>query len=97
MPNRPMRYALLRLLLGGICNNDLELCEGYYGFVGTPGHEFVAEVVEADTPENQANDGGLYTDVGKRRRMIISKTPKTCHYGRIHGFPAIYPPCGARY
>src|SRR5204862_2155012 len=26
-----------------------ELQRGYYGFAGTPGHEFVAEVVEADT------------------------------------------------
>ena len=42
-------FALLRLLAGGICNTDLELQRGYYGFAGTPGHEFVAEVVEADT------------------------------------------------
>ena len=33
---------------GGICNTDLELQRGYYGFRGTPGHEFVGEVVEAD-------------------------------------------------
>src|SRR5213593_3178105 len=49
MPERPEGYALLRLLVGGICNTDLELQRGYYGFAGTPGHEFVAEVVEADT------------------------------------------------
>lgn len=49
-PFRPDGYALLRLLCGGICNTDLELQRGYYGFRGTPGHEFVAEVVEADTP-----------------------------------------------
>jgi len=49
MPDRPYGYALLRLLLGGICNTDLELQRGYYGFTGTPGHEFVAEVVEADS------------------------------------------------
>jgi alcohol dehydrogenase len=36
------------LLTGGICNTDLELVKGYYGFSGTPGHEFVAEVVESD-------------------------------------------------
>ncbi len=40
-------FAILRLLLGGICNTDLELQRGYYGFTGRPGHEFVAEVVEA--------------------------------------------------
>ena len=50
-PPRPEGYAMLRLLAGGICNTDLELQRGYYGFAGTPGHEFVAEVVEADTRE----------------------------------------------
>jgi threonine dehydrogenase-like Zn-dependent dehydrogenase len=48
-PPRPEGFALLRLLAGGICNTDVELQRGYYGFAGTPGHEFVAEVVEADT------------------------------------------------
>lgn len=50
-PTRPPQYSLLRLLLGGICNTDLELQRGYYGFSGTPGHEFVAEVVESDRKE----------------------------------------------
>jgi alcohol dehydrogenase len=49
-PHRPEGFALLRLLVAGICNTDLELQRGYYGFSGTPGHEFVAEVVQADTP-----------------------------------------------
>jgi len=47
-PRRPEGFALIRLLYGGICNTDLELQRGYYGFRGTPGHEFVGEVVEAD-------------------------------------------------
>jgi alcohol dehydrogenase len=47
-PRRPEGFALLRLLCAGICNTDLELQRGYYGFAGIPGHEFVAEVVEAD-------------------------------------------------
>src|SRR6185436_19357685 len=47
-PRRPEGYALVRLLYGGICNTDLELLRGYYGFSGTPGHEFVGEVVDAD-------------------------------------------------
>ncbi len=51
VPARPEGFALLRLLCGGICNTDLELQRGYYGFTGTPGHEFVAEVAEADTRE----------------------------------------------
>lgn len=51
LPPRPEGYALLRMLIAGICNTDLELQRGYYGFTGTPGHEFVAEVVEADRAE----------------------------------------------
>src|SRR6476620_1676051 len=49
-PQRPEGFALIRLLLGGICNTDLELRRGYYNFKGTPGHEFVGEVVGADNP-----------------------------------------------
>jgi threonine dehydrogenase-like Zn-dependent dehydrogenase len=50
-PERPEGYALIRLIQAGICNTDLELQRGYYGFSGVPGHEFVGEVVEADTKE----------------------------------------------
>lgn len=46
-PRRTENFALIRLLYGGICNTDLELQRGYYRFQGTPGHEFVGEVVEA--------------------------------------------------
>lgn len=40
-------HALVRVLAAGICNTDLELQRGYYGFRGRPGHEFVGEVVDA--------------------------------------------------
>jgi threonine dehydrogenase-like Zn-dependent dehydrogenase len=49
-PKRPAGFASIRMLAAGICNTDLELQRGYYGFRGTPGHEFVGEVVEAETP-----------------------------------------------
>ncbi len=49
MPRRAPGHALIRLIVGGICNTDLELQRGYYGFAGIPGHEFVGEVVEADS------------------------------------------------
>jgi threonine dehydrogenase-like Zn-dependent dehydrogenase len=49
-PRRPKGYSLIRLRCGGICNTDVELLRGYYGFSGTPGHEFVGEVVETDNP-----------------------------------------------
>src|SRR5882672_6825080 len=50
-PRPPRGFALIRLLCGGICNTDLELQRGYYGFAGVPGHEFVGEVVEADSAD----------------------------------------------
>ncbi|HLH00863.1 MAG TPA: alcohol dehydrogenase catalytic domain-containing protein [Bryobacteraceae bacterium] len=51
VPRRPEGFATIRLIYGGICNTDLELQRGYYGFSGTPGHEFVGQVVEADDRE----------------------------------------------
>jgi threonine dehydrogenase-like Zn-dependent dehydrogenase len=41
------REALVRVLLSGICNTDLEIARGYAGFKGTIGHEFVGVVEEA--------------------------------------------------
>lgn len=49
-------YALLRLRLAGICNTDLELQRGYYGFAGQPGHEFVADVVACAPPATPDGD-----------------------------------------
>jgi alcohol dehydrogenase len=46
MPRVPEGFARIRLLYAGICSTDLELQRGYYGFSGTPGHEFVGEVTE---------------------------------------------------
>ncbi len=48
-PTRPPGHALLKLICAGICNTDLELLRGYYNYCGTPGHEFVAEVVESES------------------------------------------------
>jgi threonine dehydrogenase-like Zn-dependent dehydrogenase len=48
LPRVPSGYARIRLIAAGICSTDLELQRGYYGFIGTPGHEFVGEVTHAD-------------------------------------------------
>jgi len=39
-------WALIRVRLAGICNTDVEILRGYHRFRGTPGHEFVGEVVD---------------------------------------------------
>jgi threonine dehydrogenase-like Zn-dependent dehydrogenase len=54
LPRIPRGFARIRLIAAGICSTDLELQRGYYGFSGTPGHEFVGEVVaiSADSGPN---------------------------------------------
>ena len=39
--------VLVRVLVSGICNTDLEIARGYAGFNGTIGHEFVGVVEES--------------------------------------------------
>lgn len=46
VPRLAPGFARIRVLAAGICSTDLELQRGYYGFAGTPGHEFVGEVTE---------------------------------------------------
>lgn len=70
MPRRPPGFSLIRLIAAGICNTDLELQRGYYGFTGQPGHEFVGEVVESDR-------AGL---VGKRVCGEINLGCDTCDW-----------------
>ena len=40
---RPVRdgEVIVDVLKAGICETDLQLCQGYMGFRGTLGHEFV--------------------------------------------------------
>ena len=46
-PDQPDE-ALVRVLLSGICNTDLEVVRGYGDFNGTIGHEFVGLVEESN-------------------------------------------------
>jgi threonine dehydrogenase-like Zn-dependent dehydrogenase len=49
-PERRAGEARVRVRVAGICDTDLQLAKGYMSYSGTLGHEFVGEVVEADTP-----------------------------------------------
>lgn len=69
-PKPPPGFALIRMLAAGICNTDLELQRGYYGFRGTPGHEFVGEVAGCATPSL----------LGKRVCGEINLTCGRCEY-----------------
>ena len=50
-PVPPPGEALVRVLVAGVCNTDLELVRGYYPFTGIPGHEFVGRVESAPGAE----------------------------------------------
>lgn len=42
--------SLIRVKLAGICNTDIEITNGYMGFKGVPGHEFVGIVEQSNVP-----------------------------------------------
>ena len=48
-PRATDQIALVRVRLAGICSTDLQILQGYMGFQGIPGHEFVGEVREGPT------------------------------------------------
>jgi threonine dehydrogenase-like Zn-dependent dehydrogenase len=62
-PDPPPDEALVRVLVAGICNTDLELARGYYPFEGVPGHEFVGIVEHLGAAASSANADRL---VGRR-------------------------------
>jgi threonine dehydrogenase-like Zn-dependent dehydrogenase len=70
--------VLVRVTLAGICSTDLELIQGYFGYQGILGHEFVGVVEQTRDPRWQ----------GKRVVSSINfadvATPEFAAYGREH-------------
>lgn len=62
--------ALVRVLMAGVCNTDIEICRGYMNYSGILGHEFVG-VVE------QAQNNYL---IGKR---VVGEINCVCHQCRF--------------
>jgi len=48
LPKLRKGWVLVRVRLAGICSTDVQILRGYHDFRGTPGHEFVVEVVEVE-------------------------------------------------
>jgi threonine dehydrogenase-like Zn-dependent dehydrogenase len=46
-------FALIRVLRAGVCNTDLEILQGYMGFTGVLGHEFVGIVEEVHDAKDE--------------------------------------------
>src|ERR1041385_7285616 len=71
--------ALIRVLLSGICNTDLEIARGYAGFKGTIGHEFVGVVEESpdQTMFGKRVVGEINAGCGKCA-LCLSGDPRHC-------------------
>lgn len=67
--------CLIRVRLAGVCGTDLQLIEGYAGFAGIPGHEFVGEV------ERVSSDADAHW-VGRRVAGEINVGCGTCEFCR---------------
>lgn len=95
----PLRagWAAIRPLLSGVCNTDLELLKGYYGFAGVPGHEWVGEVIAVGSRADQAwlgrrvvgeiNIGcaGLGTARERWCDLCVRGWPRHCRRRRVLG------------
>src|SRR5437764_13481239 len=64
---------MIRVLLAGICNTDLEIVRGYMAFEGVLGHEFVG-IVEA-VHEGPGASPPTYL-IGKR---VVGEINAACH------------------
>ena len=78
--------ALVRVLLSGICNTDLEIARGYAGFQGTLGHEFVGLVEEAPAKSlvGQRVVGEINAGCG-RCKLCRSGDPRHCSERTVLG------------
>ncbi len=75
----PKGEALVRVLLSGICNTDLEIARGYAGFNGTIGHEFVGVVEQSSVPglSGQRVVGEINAGCGKCK-LCLAGDPRHC-------------------
>jgi threonine dehydrogenase-like Zn-dependent dehydrogenase len=51
--------AKIKVLRAGVCNTDLEILQGYMGFTGVLGHEFVGIVEEINTDDESIKEKWL--------------------------------------
>ncbi len=68
-PHPANNETIIKVSLAGICGTDLEMLNGYMGYTGVPGHEFVGVVKECKDTEM----------IGKRVVGEINVGCKRCH------------------
>eukprot|EP00967_Tisochrysis_lutea_P106894 scaffold164303_cov32-Tisochrysis_lutea.AAC.1 len=70
--------ALVRVLIAGVCNTDLEIMKGYMGFSGVVGHEFVGVVESAPQAHEQMVGKRVVGDINL---ACCKATCSTCSRG----------------
>jgi threonine dehydrogenase-like Zn-dependent dehydrogenase len=72
--------ALVQVLTAGVCNTDLELIQGYMGYEGTLGHEFVGTVVglSEELVATQADWLGKRVCVDINAACTLATSPEHC-------------------
>ena len=73
LPDLQSGEALIRVVMAGLCNTDLEITRGYLAFQGVLGHEFVG-IVEA-VHEGPGASPPTYL-IGKR---VVGEINAACH------------------
>ncbi len=62
-PEPQQGEALIKILIAGICNTDLEIARGYMGFRGVLGHEFVGIVEKVIGPDHDLTGKRVVGDI----------------------------------
>ena len=74
LPSLRRDWALVRVRLAGICNTDVEILRGYHNFRGTPGHEFVGEVVDVRGARSHEEKSWLGRRVGGEINIACARS-----------------------
>ncbi len=80
--------VVIRSRLAGICNTDLELVDGYYGYEGILGHEFVGEVIAGPAPWLGARVVGEINIACGRCDFCRAGVPSHCRHRAVLGIKA---------
>jgi len=87
-PDAQLGEAIVRVSAAGICGTDLELLAGYKHFVGTPGHEFVGVVEDADAADREWVGRRVVAEINvgcRRCALCRSAGPGHCPDRRVLG------------
>ena len=84
-PNLVSGHAIVRVSRAGICSTDLQILQGYMGFRGVPGHEFVGEVIDGPEPWKKRRVVGEINFACGRCATCAAGRPRHCPSRTVMG------------